>query len=262
MKQETIYLREYERYANRIVAELPDFKHRSRGVNYLLASVAIPHLKASCRKQVGLILFLCFCISAALATTISGRVVGVMDGDTIEILSNRQTYRLRLDGIDCPEKSQAFGNAAKQVCSNLCFGKTAKAVYTDKDRYGRYLAKVILPGGAELNATLLKNGYAWHYKQYSKDAYYAALELAARKAKAGLWADKNPIPPWQYRRGVSVQQSGTQTTGVFTASQNSKIFHKPACELAKKIKPANRIWFSSRSDATKRGYKACKRCKP
>lgn len=213
-------------------------------------------------KRVTLSLILLWCLAAALANTITGKVVGVMDGDTIEILSNRQTYRIRLDGIDCPEKNQAYGTVAKQVTSGLCFGKTVKAKVMDKDRYGRYVAKVILPGGGELNATLLKNGYAWHYKQYSKDSYYASLELAARKARKGLWADTNPIPPWDYRRGGTVRKAANPKTGLYMASVNSKVFHKPSCLQAKKIKATNRVWFGTRSDAVKRGYKPCKLCKP
>ncbi|PKN71879.1 MAG: nuclease [Candidatus Cloacimonetes bacterium HGW-Cloacimonetes-3] len=213
-------------------------------------------------KQFTITLLLLGCLAVSMATTVTGKVVGVMDGDTIEILSNRQTYRIRLDGIDCPEKNQAFGTVAKQVTSQLCFGMTVKAKVTDKDRYGRFVARVILPSGGELNATLIKNGYAWHYKQYSKDSYYASLETSARIERRGLWADINPIPPWEYRRGVTSKKAVSPITGLYMASVNSRVFHKPSCEQAKRIKAANRRWFQTRVDAVKQGYKACKYCKP
>lgn len=131
---------------------------------------------------------------------ISGVVTSVKDGDTIEILYNKRPYRIRLNGIDCPEKSQAFGNRAKQYTSELCYRKLVTANITDTDRYGRYLADIVLPSGRILNEELLKAGLAWHYKQYSKSKRLAELERLSRKARRGLWSQKDPIPPWKFRR--------------------------------------------------------------
>jgi len=131
---------------------------------------------------------------------LQGKVTSVKDGDTIEILQHRKAYRIRLNGIDCPEKRQAYGMQAKQFTAKLCFGKTVSAKVYNQDRYKRYVADIILPNGSVLNKELLRAGLAWHYKHYSKDKVLAALEEEAKAKKAGLWADKAPVPPWKYRR--------------------------------------------------------------
>jgi endonuclease YncB( thermonuclease family) len=137
---------------------------------------------------------------AAKVTTVKGKVVAVKDGDTIVILKNKTEYTIRLTGIDCPEKKQAFGMKAKQFASDQAFGKTVTAKIYSKDRYKRSLADIILPNGKILNYEMVRAGLAWHYKQYSKDAKLAELERQARKQKIGLWVDKDPVPPWQFRR--------------------------------------------------------------
>lgn len=143
--------------------------------------------------------FLLTALSAS-AYRITGIVTFIKDGDTIEILSNNRPYRIRLNGIDCPEKKQAFGNRAKQYTSELCYRKLVTANITDTDRYGRYIADVKLPSGRVLNEELLKAGLAWHYKLYSQSKKLAELERISRKAKRGLWSQKDPIPPWKFRR--------------------------------------------------------------
>lgn len=130
---------------------------------------------------------------------LTGKVVSVQDGDTVTLLQGTTQYKIRLDGVDCPEKNQPFGNVAKQFTSDMVFGKTIKVSYEGKDRYQRYLG-VVICGKQNLNKELLKAGLAWHYKQYNSDSVLAALEIKARKDKKGLWADKNPIPPWDWRK--------------------------------------------------------------
>lgn len=134
----------------------------------------------------------------------AGKVVAVYDGDTITILdtSNNSQIKVRLRSIDCPEKrgGQAFGERAKQFTSEHCFGKYVQLVDTDKDRYGRTLATVILPSGDTLNNLILAAGMAWHYKKYDQSARLAELENTARALKLGLWKDSDPTPPWLYRK--------------------------------------------------------------
>src|SRR2546425_7886966 len=95
----------------------------------------------------------------------SDLVVGVTDGDTIKVLRNGKAEKIRLHGIDCPEKSQPFGTRAKQFTSEMVFGKTVTVHVTDRDRYGRTVADVILPDGTNLNRELVKAGLAWWYKK-------------------------------------------------------------------------------------------------
>ncbi len=138
--------------------------------------------------------------SATLAADFTGRVVGISDGDTITVLHNGKGERIRLHGIDCPEKRQAFGKRAKQLTSNLVFGKTVTVQVVDRDRYGRTIAEVLLPDGRSLNRELVKAGFAWWYWRYvPDDETLAQLEREARRAKRGLWADPNPVPPWEWR---------------------------------------------------------------
>jgi len=132
--------------------------------------------------------------------SINGKVVAVLDGDTIEVLSQKTLYRIRILGIDAPEKKQAFGNQAKSFASKHAFGKMVKVQIQSQDRYQRHLAQIILPNGQNLGEMLVKNGYAWHYKQYSKDKSLARLQVEAQKAKRGLWQDANPVPPWEFRK--------------------------------------------------------------
>ncbi len=147
-------------------------------------------------------LFISFALlaSQALAADFTGRVVGVSDGDTITVLHNGKGERIRLHGIDCPEKRQAFGNRAKQFTSNLVFGKTVTVQVLDRDRYGRTVGVVLLPDGRSLNHELVKAGFAWWYWRYTPDdETLAQLEREARAAKRGLWADAEPVPPWEWR---------------------------------------------------------------
>ncbi len=147
-------------------------------------------------------LFISFALlaSQALAADFSGRVVGVSDGDTITVLHNDKGERIRLHGIDCPEKRQAFGNRAKQFTSNLVFAKTVTVQAVDRDRYGRTGGVVLLPDGRSLNHELVRAGLAWMYRRYTNDQSLSDLEEEARVARRGLWADPHPVPPWEWRK--------------------------------------------------------------
>jgi len=134
-------------------------------------------------------------------TTFTGKVIGIKDGDTYEILYEGQPERVRLADVDCPEKSQPFGKNAKQYASNLCFGKTVTVICAPKrDRYGRLIGTVTTDDGTNVNESLVKAGFAWHYKQYSKKGYIGEYEDTAHQNHLGLWADNNPTPPWDWRK--------------------------------------------------------------
>ncbi len=133
--------------------------------------------------------------------TFTGKVVGVSDGDTISVMREGRAVKVRLHGIDCPEKKQPFGTKAKWVTSDLAFGKEVEVRIKDTDRYGRIVGEVILPDGVSLNKDLVHAGLAWWYRKYApNDRTLKALEAGARDEKKGLWADSNPIPPWEWRK--------------------------------------------------------------
>ncbi len=129
-----------------------------------------------------------------------GRVVRILDGDTIEVLRGSRPVRIRLAEVDCPERRQPFGTRARQFTGALAFGREVTVRLRDVDRYGRAVAEIRLPDGRSLNKELVRAGLAWHYKRYSARAELAALEADARKARRGLWADPHPVPPWEFRR--------------------------------------------------------------
>lgn len=140
-------------------------------------------------------------ISFQIISTYKGTIVGVSDGDTIKLLTSDFTeIKIRLEGIDCPEKNQAFGQKAKQFTSDLCFGKQVSFQKTGQDRYGRSLGYIILPDGRNLNKEILRAGYAWHYKKYNQSKELSDLETKAKAAKKGLWSDQNAMAPWEFRK--------------------------------------------------------------
>lgn len=133
----------------------------------------------------------------------TGKVTRVVDGDTIYISTDEGQVKIRLLGIDCPEKDQPYGDKATQFAYDMVMGETITAVAEEGnvyDRYGRFLGNVLLEDGRSLNEELVRNGLAWHYKQYSNDPVLADLEEKSREKKNGLWADEDPIPPWEWRR--------------------------------------------------------------
>jgi len=139
--------------------------------------------------------------SALEAAGYTGKVVGVQDGDTIEVLHNQRPERIRLSGIDCPEKGQAFGKRAKQATSELVFGKEVTLQTYGKDKYKRTIADVLLPDGTNVNRELVKDGWCWWYRKYAPgDTVLEGLENEARVAGRGLWAAPHPVPPWEWRK--------------------------------------------------------------
>lgn len=130
---------------------------------------------------------------------LEGKVVKVADGDTFTMLVNKEQIKIRLHGIDCPEKSQDFGNVAKTFLSDMVAGKLVKVKKMDTDRYGRTIGMVFIEG-KNVNEELLRAGLAWHYKYYDKNPEWDKLEEDARVAKSGLWSMADPVAPWEWRK--------------------------------------------------------------
>ena len=117
------------------------------------------------------------------------------------MLREGKAVKVRLHGVDTPEKAQAFGTQAQKFTGELVFQQTVTVVIRDTDRYGRVVGEVLLPDGRSLNQELVKAGMAWWYRPYAPDdTTLAQLEAEARTAKRGLWADAHPVPPWQWRQ--------------------------------------------------------------
>jgi endonuclease YncB( thermonuclease family) len=210
---------------------------------------------------------------SASAQTITGKVVGVSDGDTITVLDgNNQQHKIRLDGIDAPESHQDFGSRAKQSLSDLVFGKTVTVISSKKDRYGRTLGKVMLDN-QNINLEQIQRGMAWFYRQYAKELKpedakaYERAEIAAKDNALGLWREPNPLPPWFFRRdrsnatgGGSLKEMGKPTTAAIIGNRNSKIYHLLDCPDHEKVSERNRVLFMSERDAQAAGYSRAKNC--
>jgi endonuclease YncB( thermonuclease family) len=143
--------------------------------------------------------------NTAVANTLQGRVVGVSDGDTVTVLdADNKPHKIRLSGIDAPEKEQAYGQKSKESLSELVFGKSVDVEWRKQDRYGRTVGKIML-GGVDICLEQLKRGMAWHYKQYQQEQTaqdrlsYAESETLARSMGTGLWQDAEPVEPSVFR---------------------------------------------------------------
>ena len=145
-----------------------------------------------------LLLSLCFFYSIFGHADWAGQVVGVHDGDTATVMRNGVGVKVRLDEIDAPELGQAYGRQAKLSLSGLCYGRTAAVREQGRDKYGRTLCRLIC-GGTDANAEQVRRGYAWFYVKYGRDSALRELEAAARARRAGLWTDRKPTPPWEFR---------------------------------------------------------------
>ena len=207
-----------------------------------------------------------------------GKVVGVADGDTITVLHHGRGEKIRLFGIDCPEKRQAFGRRAKQFTSSLVYKKRVEVRPVARDRYGRTVALVFV-GKLSLNEELLRNGFAWVYTRYCRRDFcsrWRKLEEEARELRLGLWADKNSIAPWRYRHfkkygyGASAysvaslkdfaSKAQQEVPVIFRGNARSKVFHRPGCKYYNCSGCS--VEFRSREEALAAGFKPCRRCSP
>jgi len=206
---------------------------------------------------------------ASELASFQGKVVGITDGDTIEVLRGGAAVKVRLHGIDCPESGQPFSQYAKQFTSYAVSGKPVTVWVNDVDRYGRLVGTVITPDNRSLNDELVRNGFAWWYREYAPgDMALQQLEGHARSNRLGIWSDPTPIPPWQWRKSgnrapgplpnqtASPNRPTPQLGAVYITNSGTK-FHVRGCRhLAKSQIPI------SIPAAVGRGYTACGVCLP
>ena len=159
-------------------------------------------MKVSC---VAFTCVLFFCITG-YAAELTSRVVAIADGDTVTVLDAQNVqHKIRLAGIDAPEKKQPFGNRSKEALSDCAFNKDVVINWDKIDRYQRKVGKVIV-AGVDCNLRQIDLGMAWHYKEYEKEQTpadrdsYAKAELQARSARKGVWSDNEVIAPWVFRK--------------------------------------------------------------
>ncbi|MBX3266434.1 MAG: thermonuclease family protein [Acidobacteria bacterium] len=192
------------------------------------------------------------------------RVVGVSDGDTLTALDeSKRQVKVRLAGIDAPERGQDFSNRAKQNLSRMVFGKQITLEGGKIDRYGRRVAKVIV-NGVDANLEQIKAGLAWHFKRYADEQpakdqrEYAAAEIEARKAKRGIWSIASPVAPWDFRDGKGTPEA---VEGLIIGNRRSRVYHAPGCPSYNRVSPQNRVMFKTAAEAEKAGYRKAGNCR-
>jgi len=208
---------------------------------------------------------------------ISVQVVNVIDGDAITVLNHAHEHiKIRLNGIDCPEKAQAYGNKAKNFTKDLVAGQPVIIQAYGQDRYGRTIGDVILYGGRNLSQELVSAGYAWWYFKYSDDEQLGFLEVQAKIAKMGLWKAKNPVPPWIFRHREKlatiqpnlqklsgsglINPPNSSTALPILGNRRSHKYHRPDCPSYNQIAKKNRVPFGSAQDARGAGYVLAGNC--
>ena len=216
----------------------------------------------------------------AFAGEFAGVVVGVIDGDTIDVLHNGQVERIRLNGIDTPEKGQDYGRRAKQFAEDLLAKQEVKVLIHGSDKYGRTIGDVLISDGTHLNKELVKAGLAWWFCRHSSDESLKQLEEEARDAKRGLWKDPVPIPPWVYRKLQRKQvpdvkdfdcpgdAEGHAQPGVnsllspapIMGNRRSHIYHESKCPGYGKVSAKNQVTFPSAEEAEAAGYRRAGNC--
>ncbi|PQO46328.1 thermonuclease family protein [Blastopirellula marina] len=188
-------------------------------------------------------------------TNLRGKVIYVADGDTIGLLdAEKKTHRIRLEGIDAPESRQAFGKKSRQALNRTVYGKEVLVTYEKTDSYGRILGQVYLPNADGqwkwINRQLIEDGWAWHYRHFSGDVDLAKTQQRAESAKAGLWRDAQPQPPWRFRldekrrkeapqmerSGQKQQEDQPMTATGFWLNTSSGVRHNASCKHFAKTK--------------------------
>lgn len=224
--------------------------------------------------------------SLALAQGFSGRVVSVLDGDTIAVLHDGKVERIRLHGIDAPERDQDYGQRAKQLAEELAHGQHVTVETKGQDRYGRTVGDVLLLDGRYLNKELVRAGLAWWYCKYSSDHTLNEIEQDARDNKRGLWNARVPIPPWVYRKlqrnqvpsvadfdcpattqpqgaGLDMPSGETPVTpsgSPVIGNKRSRVYHRPDCPAYRQVSAKNRVEFPSGKAAEDAGYRLAGNC--
>lgn len=151
---------------------------------------------------------------------IEGKVIGIVDGDTFDLLNDsNKIYRIRMEGIDAPEKGMPFYQVSKKHLGSLCFGQRVAVKITQAESGNRKIGFTYLSAGTELSHEMIRAGLAWHFVKFNSDRDLAALEREARKEQRGLWKDPNPLPPWEIRK---IRRSGQSTKDLFNITEEHR----------------------------------------
>ena len=213
------------------------------------------------RKLLHSIILFLVISSASQASEVTGKVVGITDGDTFTLLTaDKKQVKIRLAEIDAPESGQPYGSKSKQVLSGLVFDKDVRIVVQTIDRYGRTVGRPYV-GDLDISAEMIRMGAAWAYRDYLIDKSLLTLESAAKAEKRGLWGlSEASVPPWEWRRsgGQNATPNGCQIKGNIN-SKGDRIYHVPGSRSygATKISESKgERWFCSEAEARAAGWRS------
>ena len=200
--------------------------------------------------------------SPIFAGELSGKVIGISDGDTFTLLTpDKQQFKIRLAEIDAPESGQPYGNKSKQALSDLIFGKDVRVVVQTTDRYGRTVGRPYV-GSLDVSAEMVRMGAAWAYREYLRDQLLLTLEADAKSNQRGIWSlSEASIPPWEWRSGLNnaVKRDDNCNIKGNINSKGDRIYHAPGSRSygATRINESSgERWFCTEGDAIAAGWRA------
>ncbi len=209
-------------------------------------------------------------LSAAASTPLTGKVVAVHDGDTFTVQSGASLYKVRLAEVDAPEMGQVFGQQARRFTEKLALGRRVRVNISLIDKYDRRVGTVIIEDGRVLNEELVHAGLAWYYRVSPvRNPRLQRLEQGAFQNRLGLWVEKDPIPPWEFRRESTLPELPATASQVdydrifhygMVGNRRSKKFRWPACKHYRLSRPRQALIFHSLEQARQLGFKPAADC--
>jgi len=209
-------------------------------------------------------------LMAAPGQILTGQVVVVHDGDTLTVQSGSFLYKVRLSDVDAPEMGQVFGKQARQYTEQMVLGSWVRVNVALIDRHGRRVGEVIVEDGWVLNEELVHAGLAWYYRVHPvRNDRLQKLEQYAFSKKLGLWVEKDPLPPWEFRRESRIPQLPVTAEQVdydrifhygMVGNRRTKTVRWPACKKYRLSRPQQALIFHSLQQARELGFTPAKDC--
>jgi len=209
-------------------------------------------------------------LMAAPGQILTGQVVAVHDGDTLTMQSGSSLYKVRLSDVDAPEMGQVFGKQARQYTEQMVLGRRVQVNVALIDRHGRRVGEVIVEDGWVLNEELVHAGFAWYYRVHPvRNDRLQKLEQYAFSKKLGLWVEKDPLPPWEFRREYRIPQLPVTAEQVdydrifhygMVGNRRTKTMRWPACKKYRLSRPQQALIFHSLQQARELGFTPAKDC--
>lgn len=236
-----------------------------------MPKTSVPDLLRPLRagRSLPLLLLLLLPAASALPPAFRAECTRIVDGDTIDVSRDGETVRIRLEGIDCPERNQPFADEATALTALLVEGKTVDVIAKERDAYGRTAARVFVDG-RDVSAELLKAGLATHYRKYNSDWLLASLERQARAGRVGMWGSAlppalPPAPPPAPAPAPATQrpprpETGAVPSAAYHGNVKSRVFHAPGCPDYGCRNCTSEL--GSREEALAAGFRPCGTCRP